>query len=75
MESLMERIAALEVRLRNGYDKIGEAMLNGIPVQGWEKAWLGVLAEYERLCDELAALKPAQVGMALGVAPAEREVA
>jgi hypothetical protein len=27
------------------------------------------------LCDELAAMKPAQVGMELGVAPAEREVA
>jgi hypothetical protein len=75
MTELQERIAALELRLRNGYDKIGEAMKQGIPVQGWENAWMGVLADYERLCDELAAMKPAQVGMALGVAPAEREVA
>jgi hypothetical protein len=63
MTELQERIAALEVRLRNGYDKIGEAMKQGIPVQGWEQAWLGVLAEYERLCDELAAMKPEQAVM------------
>jgi hypothetical protein len=73
MEPVMERIAALELRLRNGYDKIGEAMLNGIPVQGWENAWLGVLAEYEQACDELAALKPEQTAM-LGLPRPERAV-
>jgi hypothetical protein len=65
-------IEALELRLRNGWEKIPAA---GPVERGWWATWLALLEEYERLCDELAAMKPAQVGMALGVAPAEREVA
>jgi hypothetical protein len=66
---------ALEKRLQDGFQKIGEAMQQGITVTNWEKHWIELLRQYEALADELAAMKPEQVAMGLGVAPVEREVA
>jgi hypothetical protein len=75
MDSLMERSAKLEERLHDGFRRIGEAMNNGVKVENWEKHWIELLREYEGVQDAIRAMKPAQVGMALGVAPAEQEVA
>ena len=47
-----ERIAELTKRLDNGYARIGAAMSKHIDVTNWERAWLDLLAEYERLNDE-----------------------
>ena len=50
-----ERIAKLEARLTKGFDAIGEATSKHIDVTNWERAWIELLAEYERLNDEIAA--------------------
>jgi hypothetical protein len=75
MSNLNERSDTLERRLHDGFTRIGEALNNGIEVTNWERHWCELLREYEGVQDALAALKPEQVGMDLGVAPAEREVA
>jgi hypothetical protein len=75
MSNLNERSDTLEKRLHDGFTRIGEALNNGIEVTNWEKHWIELLREYEGVQDALAALKPEQTGMELGVAPAEREVA
>ena len=54
-ETLDERVARLEERLRDGYGKIGEAMNRGVEVQNWERHWVELLREYEAISDELAA--------------------
>jgi hypothetical protein len=54
---------ALEKRLQDGFQKIGEAMNNGVSVTNWEKHWIELLREYEALADELAARKPEQTEM------------
>ncbi|MCA9860388.1 MAG: hypothetical protein KC438_11735, partial [Thermomicrobiales bacterium] len=61
MTSLHTRIDALEVRLQDGYEKIGEAMDHGIEVENWERTWVDLLRQYEDLSDELAAAQPEQV--------------
>jgi hypothetical protein len=75
MSDLNERSDTLEKRLHDGFLRIGEALNDHIDVTNWEVRWIELLREYEGVQDALAALKPEQVGMELGVAPAEREVA
>lgn len=67
MSTLQERIAALETRLQDGFVRIGAAMESGQEVDHWERVWIGLLREYEALSDELAAAKPEQAEMSLGV--------
>lgn len=67
MTTLQERIDALETRLRDGYDRIGAAMADGQSVRQWERVWIDLLCDYERLSDELAVTKPEQTELPLGV--------
>lgn len=50
-----ERIRKLEARLENGFQRIGEAMSQGVEVDNWERVWIELLREYERLSDEIEA--------------------
>ena len=71
IETLDERVARLEVRLADGFQKIGEAMNRGVEVQNWERHFANLLKEYEGLEDilreerERAQLE--QTAMELGV--------
>jgi hypothetical protein len=67
MSSKQEASDALVVRLQDGFTRIGEAMNNGIEVSNWERHWIELLREYERLNDELAAAPLEQAELALGV--------
>jgi hypothetical protein len=75
-----QRIAKLEARLQDGFQRIGEATANGVSVTHWEDAWIDILREYEAVSDEIAAhhaeTAPVQ-GRLLDapVVPKEREVA
>lgn len=53
-ETIEDRIGRLELRLQDGFDRIGEAMNHGIEVDNWERHWIELLREYESLQDELA---------------------
>jgi hypothetical protein len=67
MTSQQERIETLERRLQDGFLKIGEAMQQGLTVDNWHTHWQELLAEYVALNDALAAAKPEQAELALGV--------
>lgn len=67
MSTLQERIATLETRLQDGFARIGAAMESGQDTDNWERVWIGLLREYEELSDELAAAKPEQAELSLGV--------
>jgi hypothetical protein len=54
-ETIEDRVARLELRLQDGFSRIGEAMSHGIEVDNWECHWIELLREYESLEDELAA--------------------
>jgi hypothetical protein len=54
-ETIEDRVARLELRLQDGFSRIGEAMSHGIEVDNWERHWIELLREYESLEDELAA--------------------
>ena len=54
-ETLDERVARLEVRLQEGFARIGEAMNKGVAPEHWETKWVELLREYEALEDELDA--------------------
>ena len=54
-ETLDERVARLEVRLQEGFSRIGEAMNKGVAPEHWETKWVELLREYEALEDELDA--------------------
>ena len=53
-ETIDDRLAKLELRLQDGFARIGEAMEHGIEVENWERHWIELLREYESLNDELA---------------------
>lgn len=53
-DSVDDRIARLEIRLQDGFARIGEAMNHGIDVENWEDHWIRLLREYEMLQDDLA---------------------
>lgn len=57
------RIEALVSRLRDGFDKIGDANARGVAVEHWEDTWVELLREYETLMDEQAAARPVQTTM------------
>lgn len=74
-ETIEERVARLEVRLQDGFTRIGEAMSKGIPPEHWETRWVELLREYEMLSDELAAHpEPLRVQGELGLAVVRRPV-
>lgn len=54
-ETIEDRLAKLELRLEDGFARIGEAMNHGIEVDNWERHWIELLREYEDLHDGLAA--------------------
>jgi len=54
-ETIEDRLAKLELRLQDGFARIGEAMNHGIEVENWERHWIDLLREYESLNDDLAA--------------------
>jgi hypothetical protein len=54
-ETIDDRVLRLELRLQDGFTRIGEAMSHGIEVENWERHWIELLREYESLEDELAA--------------------
>ena len=69
-ETIEERVARLELRLQDGFIRIGEMMSKGVAVENWERHWVELLREYEALEDELAAQpeRPLeQVGLDLAV--------
>ena len=47
------RRRTLEDRLDDGYQRIGQAVLNGADVSEWESFWLRLLSEYEDVCRDL----------------------
>ena len=51
IEAQCERLVS---RLEDGFDKIIAASAKGQDTTRWEDVWLQLLADYERLCDELA---------------------
>ncbi len=53
-ETIEDRVARLELRLQDGFARIGEAMNHGIEVDNWERHWIELLREYESLQEELA---------------------
>lgn len=50
-----QRQAELDARLQDGFEKIGQAMQQGIDVTNWERHWIDLLRQYEQISDELAA--------------------
>jgi hypothetical protein len=54
-ETIEDRVAKLELRLQDGFSRIGKAMNHGIEVENWERHWIELLREYESLNDDLAA--------------------
>lgn len=54
-ETIEDRLTRLELRLEDGFVRIGEATNHGIEVDNWEQHWIQLLREYESLQDELAA--------------------
>ena len=52
-EEAAARQAILEQRLEDGYQRIERAIRSGEDVQRWEEFWMGLLHEYEALCDRL----------------------
>lgn len=76
-ETVEERAARLELRLQDGFTRIGEAMSKGVPVDEWETFWIKLLREYESIEDELQArpaAEPVQVEMQIGVKRQRQEV-
>lgn len=67
MTTKQDEIDALEARLHDGFTKIGEARNQGSAVENWERHWVELLREYERLSDELAAAPLEQSELPLGV--------
>jgi hypothetical protein len=55
LETIEDRVAKLELRLQDGFARIGEAMNHGIEVDNWERHWIELLREYEALNVGLAA--------------------
>ena len=49
------RRRTLERRLDDGYLRIDRALRTGEDVGAWEDFWIGLLREYESVCDELGA--------------------
>lgn len=76
-ETLDERVARLEVRLREGFARIGEAMNKGVAPEHWETKWVELLREYEAISDELDAhhAEVRQQAELAGMPVVEREVA
>ena len=76
-ETLDERVARLEVRLQEGFARIGEAMNKGVAPEHWETKWVELLREYEVLEDELDAhhAEVRQQAELAGMPVVEREVA
>jgi len=54
-ETIDDRVSRLELRLQDGFARIGQAMSHGIEVDNWERHWIELLREYEQLEDDLAA--------------------
>lgn len=54
-ETIADRIARLEMRMADGFQRIGAAMSQGVDVDNWERHWVELLREYESLEDELDA--------------------
>ncbi len=53
-ETIEDRVAKLELRLQDGFARIGEAMNHGIEVDNWERHWVDLLREYESINDDSA---------------------
>jgi hypothetical protein len=51
----MAELQRIEDRLNDGYGKIDDEVERGRDVERWERLWLSLLDEYERLYRELAA--------------------
>ena len=54
-ETVEERVARLELRLADGFQRIGEAMSHGVDVDNWERHFVNLVREYEGISDEIAA--------------------
>ncbi len=54
-ETIEDRVTKLELRLQDGFARIGDAMTHGIEVESWERHWVELLREYESLNDDYAA--------------------
>lgn len=52
-EEIVARRQTLVGRLEDGYRRIEEARQQGADIGTWEGFWLGLLEEYETICDEL----------------------
>lgn len=55
MDMTDKQIRRLELRLRDGFQRIGEAMNKGVAPEHWETKWVELLREYENIEDELDA--------------------
>lgn len=54
-EHLLEDLREIEARLEDGYRKIDAALADGRDVARWERHWLKLLQDYERIYDALVA--------------------
>lgn len=71
-ETVEERAARLELRLQDGFTRIGQMMSRGIDVPTWEEKWVELLREFEALEDELQARPVVLVQQAMIGMPLER---
>lgn len=54
-QHLLADLREIEARLEDGYRKIDAAMAEGRDVARWERHWLKLLSDYERIYDALVA--------------------
>ncbi len=54
-EHLRAELQEIETRLEEGYRMIDAAMAEGRDVARWERHWLKLLGDYERIYDALVA--------------------
>ncbi|MER3437097.1 MAG: hypothetical protein C4346_05570 [Chloroflexota bacterium] len=52
-QALEWRRESLARRLEDGYHRIDQAIAAGEDVAEWERFWIGLLREYEEICDTL----------------------
>jgi hypothetical protein len=57
---LLRRRRALEQRLIDGWKRIDAAIADGRDVPEWERHWMLLLGEYQRVCADLRALAGAK---------------
>jgi hypothetical protein len=61
VSDLTRRREALARRLEDGFCRIDQTAAQGRDVADWEAFWIGLLHEYEQVCDEIERLVDEQI--------------